>query len=118
MFKQRQYLRVSIFTAGLILIMHNALSLNVLNNSSKAVFIFDMAKYIDYGPGFADSAVFKIGILDNASELFWAMGELVRTRKTIQDKPVQLVLFRTEEKILHTQILFVNKSSGYNLNKA
>jgi serine phosphatase RsbU (regulator of sigma subunit) len=92
-------------------------SQNVLDNSSKAVFIFDMAKYIDYGPGFADSSVFKIGILDDKSDLFWAMGNLSRTRKMIQNKPVQLVLFRTEDKILHTQILFVNKSNGFNINK-
>jgi serine phosphatase RsbU (regulator of sigma subunit) len=92
-------------------------SQNVLDNSSKAVFIFDMAKYIDYGSGFADSSVFKIGILDDKSDLFWAMGNLSRTRKMIQDKPVQLVLFRSEDKIQHTQILFVNKSSGFNINK-
>jgi hypothetical protein len=97
--------------------MNNAVGQNVLDNSSKAVFIFDMAKYINYGSGFVDSAVFKIGVLDNTSELFWAMGNLAKTRKTIQDKPVQLVVFRSEEKILHTQILFVNKSSGFNLNK-
>jgi serine phosphatase RsbU (regulator of sigma subunit) len=115
--KQAQIIKKSIFSLLLILMMSAASGQNVMDNSSKAVYIFDMAKYIDYGPGFADSSVFKIGVLDNASELFWAMGELVRTRKTIQGKPVQLVLFRNEEKILHTQILFVNKSSGFNLNK-
>jgi len=56
----------------LIFLMNSAFSQNVLDNSSKAVFIFDMARYIDYGPGFADSAVFKIGVLDEKSELFWA----------------------------------------------
>jgi len=97
--------------------VRSSYSQDVLDNSSKAVFIFDMAKYIDYGPGFADSSVFKIGILDDKSDLFWAMGNLSRTRKMIQDKPVQLVLFRNEDKIQHTQILFVNKTSGFNINK-
>lgn len=117
MYSQAVIYKRAFFTLVLILIMSGASAQNVMDNSSKAVYIFDMAKYIDYGPGFADSASFKIGVLDNASELFWAMGNLARTRKTIQDKPVQLVLFREEDKILHTQILFVNKSSGYNLNK-
>ena len=76
-----------------------------------------MAKYIDYGPGFSDSSVFKIGVLDDKSDLFWAMGNLSRTRNKIQDKPVQLVLFRSEDKITYTQILFVNKSSGFNINR-
>ena len=90
---------------------------DVMNSSSKAVYIFDMARYIDYGPGFKDSSVFKIGVLDKESELFWAMGNLAKTRNRIQDKPVQIVVFRDVDKILHTQILFVNKSSGFNLNK-
>jgi serine phosphatase RsbU (regulator of sigma subunit) len=99
------------------MLIDQAISQDVMSNSSKAVYIFDMAKYIDYGKGFKDSAVFKIGVLDKESELFWAMGNLAKTRKTIQDKPVQVVVFRDEDKILHTQILFVNKSSGFNLNK-
>jgi len=86
-------------------------------NPTRAVYIFDMARYIDYGPGFADSSVFKIGLLDNSYELFYEMGNLKMTRKTIQDKPVQLVLFRSEDKIIHTQILYVNKTGGFNLNK-
>jgi serine phosphatase RsbU (regulator of sigma subunit) len=101
----------------LTLMVRYSYSQNVLDNSSKAVFIFDMAKYIDYGPGFADSSVFKIGVLDDKSDLFWAMGNLSKTRKKIQDKPIQLVIFRSEDKIQHTQILFVNKSSGFNINK-
>jgi serine phosphatase RsbU (regulator of sigma subunit) len=117
MLKQFRLIRTSIISVWLILLMNNAAGQNVLNNSSKAVFIFDMAKYINYGPGFADSSVFKIGILDKTSELFWAMGNLAKTRKTIQDKPVQLVVFRDEDKIQHTQILFVNKASGFNINK-
>jgi serine phosphatase RsbU (regulator of sigma subunit) len=88
-----------------------------LNNGTRAVFIFDIAKYIDYGPGFADSSVFKIGILDKTSELFWEMGNLAKTRKSIQDKPVQLVVFRSEDQVLHTQVLYINKTSGFNLNK-
>jgi serine phosphatase RsbU (regulator of sigma subunit) len=119
MLKQIRLIRISLLCFGLMMtfMVRLSFSQNVLDNSSKAVFIFDMAKYIDYGPGFADSSVFKIGVLDDKSDLFWAMGNLSRTRKMIQDKPVQLVLFRNEDKIQHTQILFVNKSSGFNINK-
>jgi serine phosphatase RsbU (regulator of sigma subunit) len=97
--------------------INNAFGQAGLNNGTRAVFIFDIAKYIDYGPRFADSSVFKIGILDKTSELFWEMGNLAKTRKTIQDKPVQLVVFRSEDQIIHTQLLYINKSSGFNLNK-
>jgi len=104
-------------TLLIFLININAFSIEGFDNSTRAVYIFDMAKYIDYGPGFADSAVFRIGILDKTSELFWEMGNLAKTRKTIQRKPVELVIFRDEDKILHTQILYVNKNSGFSLNK-
>jgi serine phosphatase RsbU (regulator of sigma subunit) len=117
MLKQIRFIRTLILSTGLILLIDNAYSQGGFDNPTRAVYIFDMARYIDYGPGFADSAVFKIGVLDNTSELFWEMGNLAKTRKTIQGKPVQLVVFRSEDKILHTQILYVNKNSGFNLNK-
>lgn len=117
MLKQTLFIRFQVITLGLMLFITNSYSQDKTNNGTRAVFIFDIAKYIDYGQGFADSAVFKIGILDKTSELFWEMGNLAKTRKTIQDKPVQLVVFRNEDQILHTQLLYVNKASGFNLNK-
>jgi serine phosphatase RsbU (regulator of sigma subunit) len=87
------------------------------NNGTRAVFIFDIAKYIDYGQGFADSSIFRIGILDKDEFLFFEMGNLRTTRTRIQDKPVELVKFNSESKITHTQILYVSKSSGFNLEK-
>ena len=90
---------------------------SAIDDGTRSVFIFDIAKYIDYGPGFKDSSVFKIGVLDRTSNLFWELGKLAKTRPTIQDKPVQLVVFRNEDQILHTQLLYVNKASGFNLSK-
>jgi serine phosphatase RsbU (regulator of sigma subunit) len=117
MLRQIRSIRISILSLGLILMISNAFGQAGLNNGTRAVFIFDIAKYIDYGAGFADSSVFRIGILDKTSELFWEMGNLSKTRKTIQDKPVQLVVFRSEDQIIHTQLLYVNKAGGFNLNK-
>jgi serine phosphatase RsbU (regulator of sigma subunit) len=110
-------LRISILFAGFILIFNSSFAQNGTSNGTRAVFIFDIAKYIDYGREFEDSSVFKIGVLDKTSELFWEMGNLAKTRNTIQDKPVQLVVFRNESQILHTQLLYVNKSGGFNLSK-
>lgn len=117
MLRQICSIRISILSLGLILMISNAFGQAGINNGTRAVFIFDVAKYIDYSAGFTDSSVFRIGILDKTSELFWEMGNLAKTRKTIQDKPVQLVVFRSEDQILHTQLLYINKASGFNLNK-
>jgi len=102
---------------GLSFLINNAFSQGGFDNSTRALYLFDMARYIDYGPGFGDSSTFKIGLLDNSSELLFEMGNLSRTRKTIQNKPVQIIAFRSEDKIIHTQVLYVNKNSGFNLNK-
>ena len=45
------------------------------------------------------------------------MGNMRKTRTKIQDKPVEIVKFNTESQITYTQVLYVNKASGYNLNK-
>ena len=110
-------IKATILSAGLLFLMFNSFGQGGFDNSTRAVYIFDMSKYIDYGPGFADSSVFKIGVLDPTSELLWEMGDLAKTRKTIQNKPIQLVAFRSEDKIRHTQVLYVNKANGFNLNK-
>jgi hypothetical protein len=64
MFKQIRFLKVLAFFGGLFFLINNALSQDKINNGTRAVFIFDIAKYIDYGPGFSDSSVFRIGILN------------------------------------------------------
>jgi serine phosphatase RsbU (regulator of sigma subunit) len=117
MLRQIRFIRISALFLGLFLMVNNMFGQPGLNNGTRAVFIFDIAKYIDYGPGFADSSVFRIGILDKDEFLFFEMGNLRKTRTKIQDKPVELVKFNSESQIMHTQVLYVNKASGFNLNK-
>lgn len=117
MLRPRRLFGIPLLYLGLILMINSAFGQAVLNNGTRAVFIFDIAKYIDYGPGFADSSVFRIGILDRDEHLFFEMGNLRKTRTRIQDKPVELVKFNSESQIRYTQVLYVNKDGGFNLNK-
>jgi serine phosphatase RsbU (regulator of sigma subunit) len=117
MLKKISIIRISILTLGLTLLINNAFSQAGIDNGTRAVFIFDIAKYIDYGPGFADSSVFKIGILDKDEFLFFELGNLRKTRTTIQNKPVELIKFNSESQIVYTQLLYVNKASGFSLDK-
>jgi len=117
MIKQFRFIKVSILFLGLLSMFSNVSAQTPLNNGTRAVFIFDIAKYIDYGPGFADSSVFRIGILDQDVALFFEMGNLRKTRTKIQDKPVEIVKFNSESQITYTQVLYVNKAAGFNLNK-
>src|SRR5664280_856302 len=117
MLRHIRFIRVSFLSLGLMFLINYTFGQAGINNGTRAVFIFDIAKYIDYGPGFADSSVFRIGILDRDVPLFFEMGNMRKTRTKIQDKPVEIVKFNSESKITYTQVLYVNKANGFNLNK-
>jgi hypothetical protein len=87
------------------------------DNPTRALYIFDLSKYIDYGPGFADSSSFKIGVLLGDYDLVSEMGKLAKTRTRIQDKPVSIMGFRRLESISHTQVLYVNRKAGFDLER-
>jgi serine phosphatase RsbU (regulator of sigma subunit) len=89
----------------------------VMDNSTRALFIFDIARYIDYGTGLDDDEFFRIGILDKDAALTLEMGNLRMTRPRIQEKPVDLINFRDESRITPVHVLYVNKSSGFDLKK-
>lgn len=86
------------------------------DNSTRALYIFDIARYVDYGETIKNSEYFKIGVLADDS-LLLSMGELRKTRPQIQGKPVDLVYFREESQIVPTQIIYLNKNSGLDIKK-
>jgi serine phosphatase RsbU (regulator of sigma subunit) len=87
------------------------------DNPTRALYIFDLARYIDYGPGFADSADFKIGVMLGDYDLIYEMGNLAKTRTRIQDKPVAIIGFKNIESITHTQVLYLNKTAEFNIDR-
>ena len=118
MLKPIRFIRTSILTTGLIFLMSNLYSQGGFDNPTRALYIFDLvAKYVNYGPGFADSSSFKIGVLVGDYDLINEMGNLAKTRPKIQDKPVLIMGFRKLESMAHTQVLYVNKNSGFDLEK-
>lgn len=88
-----------------------------VSNSTRALFIFDIVSYINYGDGLKENEFFRIGVLDDNAALFWEMGAMARTRTRIHDKPVNITYFNNESKITPTEVLFLNKRSGFDLKK-
>ncbi len=117
MAKQIPLFKVTILAIGLMFIVCKANGQVGFDNPTRALYIFDLAKYIDYGPGFADSSSFKIGVLIGDYDLIDEMGNLAKTRTRIQDKPVSVAGFRNLESLTHVQVLYVNKEAGFNLDK-
>jgi hypothetical protein len=96
----------------------NSFSQGGFDNSSRALYIYDLvSQYVNFGPGFADSANFKIGVILGDYELLYELGNLAKTRPTIQGKPVQISGYKRLESITHTQVLYVNKAAGLDLAK-
>jgi serine phosphatase RsbU (regulator of sigma subunit) len=118
MIKQIQFIRALIFSGVLILTVNTGYSQGGFDNSTRALYIFDLVgKYVDYGPGFKDSSSFKIGVLVGDYDLINEMANLSKTRKHIQEKPVSVMGFRRLESLVHTQVLYVNKDAGFDLDK-
>jgi serine phosphatase RsbU (regulator of sigma subunit) len=117
MLKPMRFIRTSILSLGLIFLMSNLYSQGGFDNPTRALYIFDLAKYIDYGPGFADSSTFKIGVLIGDYDLVSELANLAKTRTKIQNKPVVIIGFKKIESITPTQVLYLNKNADFNLGK-
>lgn len=86
-------------------------------NQTRALYVFDIARYVDYGGALDSMAIFTVGVLSKDSELYWEMANLAKTRDEIQGKPVNVVVFRNESSIVYTNVLYVARDSEYNLKK-
>ena len=64
MLKNLSFIRNLLLTAVFILILKPSFGQGGFDNPTRALYIFDLvAQYVNYGPGFADSSNFKIGVL-------------------------------------------------------
>lgn len=90
---------------------------HTFDNASRAIFIFDLSQYVDYGQSFGDTSLFRIGVLDDSTDLFFELGRLRNQRPEIQGRPVHIVLFRNEDAIKYTEVLFVNRSDGFRIDR-
>jgi serine phosphatase RsbU (regulator of sigma subunit) len=87
------------------------------DNATRAVFIFDLSQYVDFGKEFRDTSVFRIGVLDDTTDLFFELGRLRNQRPQIQNRPVHILLFRNEDAIRYTEVLFVNRARGFRADR-
>ncbi|MFO7946879.1 MAG: YfiR/HmsC family protein, partial [Armatimonadota bacterium] len=87
------------------------------DNRTRALYIFDIARYVDYGEALDTMALFRVGVLSKDSELYWEMGNLAKTRREIQGVPVNIVVFRDENRIEYTNVLYVSKDQDFNLDR-
>jgi len=90
------------------------------DNKSRSLYIHDISKYVIWeGEEKTDlfGNYFTIGLLEKDSALYYELIKLSQTKKTLHNKPVDILIFRDISEIQKTQVLYVHKKSGYDIDK-
>ena len=87
----------------------------VWDNATRALYILDIAKYVQYDDKIQSHADFKIGVLGKDNDFVMELYEMAKTRKFIQQKPIKIFQYPGLDDIEKCQILYVNKKEGFNM---
>jgi len=109
--------KILILFAAFVVCFVGSYSQEGFDNRTRAPYIFDIARFVDYGDALDTMALFKVGVLSKDNELYFDMANLAKTRKEIQGKPLVVVVFRDESRLEYTNVLYVSKDENFNLDK-
>ena len=103
---------------GLIfMFLFETFSQEVFNNATRALYILDIARYIEYPEKvILPAEEFSIGVLSTEEKLYWELENLAKTRKFIQGKPIRVYLYRDLDHVENTMVLYINKDEGFKIN--
>jgi serine phosphatase RsbU (regulator of sigma subunit) len=87
------------------------------DNATRALYILDISKYVEWDDSIQSHADFKIGILGSDTEFYWELYNMAKTRQFIQQKPIKVLLFRELKDIEKTHVLYVNIKEGFKINQ-
>jgi len=85
------------------------------DNESRAIYILDMAKYIEW-PENNTAKEFRVGILERDSALFRSMQQQAIKRKELHKKPIKVFLFKKESNIKNIDIIFFKKADHFDIS--
>ncbi|MFO7755894.1 MAG: YfiR family protein [Bacteroidales bacterium] len=106
-----------ILMTALALCIAGAYAQEGFDNRTRSLYIFDIARYVDYGEALDTMALFRVGVLSKDYDLYREMSNLAKTRREIQGVPVNIVVFRKENRIEYTNVLYVSKDQDFNLDR-
>jgi len=86
------------------------------DNKSRAIYILDIAKYIQW-PDSVRSEFFRVGILAHDSDLYQNMLVEAAKRDSLHSKKIQTKLFNKEDSIKNVDIIFFKKSDAFDISK-
>ena len=89
----------------------------VFSDRTRALYILDISKYVNFDESFTGKEEFIISVLDRDDQLYWDLQRLAESRKIIQDKPIRIVLCAKIEQIMASSVVFVNSEDRYNIDE-
>ncbi len=85
------------------------------DNPTRALYILDISRYVEWPPSFLQQEYFTIAVLDKEDDLYWELENLAKTRKFIQGKPARVYLYRDIQNIEKTNVLYVNSANDFSI---
>ena len=85
------------------------------DNPTRALYILDISRYVEWPPEFLKQEYFTIAVLDKGDDLYWEIENFAKTRKFIQGKSARVFLYRDIQYIEKSNVLYVNSANGFNI---
>jgi len=87
------------------------------NDKTRALYILDISKYVEFDDNFDKRKDFVISVLDRDDKLYWELVRLAESRLTIQQKPIKIRLCARRDQLKSSSVVFANSSDGYNIGQ-
>lgn len=87
------------------------------DDATRALYILDIARYIEYDDEIQSRADFKIGVLGTDADFIWELYEMARTREFIQQKPIKVYQYPTLDHIEKCHILYVHIDQDFRMRQ-
>ena len=84
-------------------------------NETRALFILDISRYVQFDDSTQEREEFSITLLDNDANLFFDLEKLAKTRKEIQGKPIRISVCTAIEKLDPVQVVFLNRVDEFRI---
>jgi serine phosphatase RsbU (regulator of sigma subunit) len=87
------------------------------SDQTRALYILDIAKYVQFDSSFQSVGEFTITVLSEQLDLYWELEYLAKTRKTIQDKPVRIMVATRVDELIPGQVIYVSSRERYRIGE-
>ncbi len=87
------------------------------SDQTRALYILDISKYVEFDSTFHGDEAFVITILSEDLSLYWELEKLSKTRKTVQDKPIRILVSTRIAELQPSHVVFVNHRENYRISE-